>query len=175
MEGKTRISEILNRIELNLQRVEDGSELKDVLQDLKYSFLELSEYVDYLRFNISDLIQSAKHSAPLPNVKLKSLRKSVCSYLLDYAISLGKPHKIFFTSEFVNYLQKTGYKSRSFQRDPNRTVYNCIVRDSQKRFYRPASLFKSGFVLNREIAAQIQNQKIFRSKDVFNKTSKRGS
>lgn len=87
---------------------------------------------------------------------LDAKKKNLCDYLVAEILKLNKPHKIFMTKDLVEILKKSGYRGKSFSKDPIRTVYNCVLHDPLKRFYRPPQ-FRKGFALNREFAAHLKN------------------
>ena len=82
-------------------------------------------------------------------------KKSLCDYLVAGILRLNKPSKIFMTKDLVEIAKKSGYHGTSFSKDPVRTVYNCVLHDPQKRFYRPPQ-FRKGFALNREIVMKLK-------------------
>ena len=85
-------------------------------------------------------------------------KKNLCDYLVDGILKLNKPNKIFMTKDLVEIAQKSGYHGPSFSKDPVRTVYNCVLHDPQKRFYRPPQ-FRKGFALSREIITSLKEPK----------------
>ncbi len=128
------------------------------IDELILQLLSLNVSVEELLRKLKDEFKGSDKSERFQSIQSRRPKKSLCDYLYEAAIRLGKPHKIYFTKDFIEILIKSGYSSKSFLRDPHRTIYNCIIQDPQKRFYRPASLFKSGFALSREVASQMQRQ-----------------
>lgn len=142
-------------------QIDPESKFNDFRIRLEKMVIELSAANETMRRTIDDLKKDVDRNITFSNLEAfdnnSSRYSSLCDHLFDEIVKRGDQFKIFSTQEFIQILRDRHYEGKSFNNDPHRTVYNCVIRDRKERFHK---FSRSGFVMNERIAQRAREKNL---------------